>query len=73
MSRDQLAQRLGAVARLGVDRRRVRHRLADVAEMIVHRVGQQVDLRRLPLAGQHQAAAAMGVEVLGHGRDPFFQ
>ena len=68
----EFAQRSRAVARLGVDGDRVGHGLADVAEMIVQGVRQQMDDGRLAVSGQHQAAAAMGIEVLGDRGNPFF-
>ncbi len=56
---------------LASDGSRVGHGLAHVAKVLVEHVRQQMDDRRLAVSGQHQAAAAMCLEVLGHRGDPF--
>ena len=73
MSCDQFPQRLRPIARSGVRGSRVGHRLAHVAKVLVEHVRQQVDDRRLAVSGQNQAAAAIGLEVLGHRGDPVLE
>ena len=66
MSRDQLAERADLVGRARSTRREELDRLADVAQRVVDRVRQRVDLGRLRLAGHDQALAAVGLR----GRAP---
>ncbi len=46
--------------------------LADVSQIVVKRMGQKVDDRRLTFPGHDQAAAPMLFEILGYCRGPFF-
>ena len=67
----EFPQRLRPIARPGVRGSRIGHGLTHVAKVLVEHVRQQVDDRRLTVPGQHQAATAIGFEVLGHCGGPF--
>ena len=67
---DELAQRLQLIDRRGLDRLGVDDRRAGVAERLVHRVRERVDGRRLAVAGDHEARAAMRLQILGDRGDP---
>jgi hypothetical protein len=42
----------------------------DISEAFVHRVGKEVNDRRLPVAGEHHTSTSMVLEILGDGRNP---
>jgi hypothetical protein len=67
---DQLVERGRLVGRLRLDGGAVGDRRADVAERLVHRVGQRVDRRRLVLAGDDGRPAAVRLEIARHRSDP---
>ena len=52
--------------RLAID-----HRLAGVAQRLIHGVRQRVHHRRLRLARQHEAAPAMRLQIFRHAADKF--
>ena len=64
-------ERRGLIDRLGFDRGGVDDGLADVAQVVVDGVGQQVDGGRLPIAG-HDERSGRGAacKIVGHGGDP---
>ena len=68
---DEIPERGDLIDRLRFDRLRVDDGRARVAERGVHRVRENVDLRRLAVAGDDQARAAMRVQIFRDGVDPF--
>jgi hypothetical protein len=59
------------IDRFGLDRVGVDDRSAGIAERLVHRVDEGVDIRRLRLARDHNRCAAVGLEIPGDRIDPF--
>ena len=68
--RGELANRLHLIDRTRLDRIGVEHRLARVAERRVHRMRERVHDRRLSFAGDDDAGAAMGVQIVANGGEP---
>ena len=56
------------IERIGFKRVSQHHSLADVAERLVHRMGQRVNHGGLTIAGQNEALAAMLEQVFDKGR-----
>ena len=53
----------------GLDRLRVHDRRADIAEGVIHGVGERVDRRWHAVAGDDQALAAVRLKIFRHRRD----
>ena len=67
---DQVAQRRELIGRLGLHRVGIDDGCSGIAERLVHRVRQRVHNRRLAVARDHEAGAAMRLEIFGDGGDP---
>ena len=63
----QRAERLDLIDRLGFRSLRVDDRLPDVTECLVHRMRERMNDRRLCIARDNEAGAAVRLEVLRHG------
>ena len=68
MSADKLPKRILLIGRIAFDGFGVADRLADVAERGIHGVRQSMNGRRLIIAGDHQAGALVGLQILRDGR-----
>ena len=64
---DEVTNRCELIDRFGLNRLRMENRGADVAECLIDRVRERVDLGRLMIAGEDDAPAAMRLEILGDG------
>src|SRR5882762_6125932 len=60
---DEVAQRVDLIYRLRLDGLCMDNGLAGVVERLVHAVGENVDRRRLAVAGDDEAAAAMRLQI----------
>ena len=67
---DELLQRGALIDRAHFRGLRVDDRRADVAERLVHRVRERMDGRRLAVAGDDEAAAARGLQILDERSHP---
>ena len=66
----QFLERFEGVHRVRFHRIRVVHGLADITQGVVHGVGQGVDGWRLLLAGNHEAGAAVLLEIANERGNP---
>ncbi len=67
---DQILERLDLIDGVGLDRIGVDERPADVPEDLVEAVNERVHDGRLPVSGDHEASAAVRVEIFRNRVDP---